>query len=158
MRWRKVFVLWAALTMGAAFAREALPLPELRPGECVIFREGGGGYVLTTPTFWLKGRVAGIETQRRWAGRCPVIGKAPAAYSRSDWATVVEALSCVASDSEVGEVSVVRVQVVVESWDTPWSNQHGAAGWLFRGMFVDKPLKKGDSIDMDAAWLERCDS
>jgi hypothetical protein len=143
--------------MGAAVASEVLTSPALRPGECVVFREGGGGYVLTAPTFWLQGRVAAIETQRRWAGRCPVIGKSLSAYSRSDWARVVEALPCVDDDSDAGEVSVVRVQVAVESWETPWSNQHGAAGWLFRGMFVDRPLKKGGIIDMDAAWLQRCD-
>lgn len=157
MMWRSVVALWAVVAMGAALATEGVPLPELRPGECVVFREGGGGYVLTAPTFWLQGRVVAIETQRRWAGRCPLIGKSFSAYSRSDWASVVEALPCVANDSEAGEVSVLRVQVVVEDWETPWSNQQGAARWLFRGMFVDKPLKKGGTIDMDAAWLQRCD-
>jgi hypothetical protein len=156
MKGSAVLALWAAVMMSPVFAREEA-LPEFRLGECVMFREGGTGYLLTTPTYWVKGRVAGIESKRRWADRCPVIGKPVSAYSRSDWATVVEAIPCVASDSEVGEVSVLRVQLVVDDWETPWSKQHGAAGWLFRGMFVDKPLKKGVSIDMDAAWLERCD-
>jgi len=47
--------------------------------------------------------------------------------------------------------------MVVEEWETPWSNQHGTGGWLFRGQFLDIPLAKSVQIDMDATWLERCE-
>jgi hypothetical protein len=126
-------------------------------GECVIFREGGGGYVFKAPTYWLKGTIAGLFEERRTAGLCPKIGKPETAYSSEDWIRVAAATPCVQNAAEVREVSVLRVQVKVDAWETPWSNQHGTAGWLFRGQFLDKPLHQGETIDMDASWLERCE-
>ncbi len=129
---------------------------EPKPGDCVLFREVGAGLLLKTPTYWLKGSIAGISNELRLAGRCPQIGKPESAYSRDDWVRIVAAMPCVESDAEVREVPVVRISVAVEEWETPWSNLHGTAGWLFRGHFLDKPLKKGELIEMDASWLENC--
>lgn len=152
-------VAYRAVLLGAlAFpvsASEVLPVPQV--GDCVVFREGGVGFVLKTPTYWLKGSIARISPERRMAGRCPVMGKPTAAYTRADWARIAAATPCVEKDSEVREVDVLRIHVAVEEWETPWSIQHGTAGWLFRGNFLDKPLRKGGVIDMDASWLERCE-
>lgn len=128
-----------------------------KPGDCVMFREGGTGLVFKTPTYWLKGSIADIRHERRLAGRCPKIGKQESAYTRQDWARIAAATPCVENDADVGEVDVLRIRVAVEEWETPWSNQHGTAGWLFRGYFLDQALKKGELIDMDAKWLERCE-
>ncbi len=87
--------------------------------------------------------------------RCALIGKPLQASTRDVWVRVAAATPCVESDAEVREVAVMRITVAVEEWETPWSNQHGTVGWLFRGHFLDKTLKKGELIDMDAAWLER---
>ena len=125
-------------------------------GDCVLFREGGAGLLLKTPTYWLRGSIAGMSSERRLAGRCPQIGKPESAYTRDDWVRVAAATPCVESDAEVREVAVTRISVEVDEWETPWSSMHGTVGWLFRGHFLDKPLKKGDLIDMDASWLERC--
>lgn len=146
------------LAVSSAAWGEGARAPEFRQGECVIFREGGIGHVLKTPTYWVQGRVAGIEPVRRWAGRCPVIGRPISAYSREDWVRIVDALPCVEADADVREVKVLRIQMQVERWETPWSRQHGNVGWLFRGLFVNTPLKQGEIIDMDASWLERCDA
>ena len=59
-------------------------------GDCVIFREGGGGFILKAPTYWLKGSIAALSSERRVAGLCPKIGKQVSAYSRDDWARVRE--------------------------------------------------------------------
>lgn len=126
-------------------------------GDCVMFREGGDGLLLKTPTYWLKGSVADISHERRWAGRCPKIGKQVSAYSRDDWVRIAAATPCVENDADGRDVPVLRIRVTVDDWETPWSNQHGTVGWLFRGYFLDKALKKGESIDMDAQWLERCE-
>ena len=32
-----------------------------RDGDCVVYREGGEGRLLTSPTYWLKGTVSGID-------------------------------------------------------------------------------------------------
>jgi hypothetical protein len=129
---------------------------EPRVGDCVLFREGGEGLLLKTPSYWLRGVIAGVSNERRLAGRCPQIGKPESAYTHDDWIRIAAATPCVQSDAEVREVAVVRISVAVEEWETPWSRQHGTTGWLFRGHFLDKPLKKGDLIDMDASWLEHC--
>ena len=131
--------------------------PSLQQGDCVMFREGGAGLVLRTPTYWLKGVVARVSAERRLAGRCPVIGKSISTYTRSDWVRVAAAMPCVDNEADVGEVDVMRVRMVVEEWETPWSNQHGTGAWLFRGQFLDIPLTKNVQIDMDATWLERCE-
>lgn len=63
----------------------------------------------------------------------------------------------VQTDAEVREVDVLRIGLMIDEWETPWSHQHGSTGWLFRGYFLDTPLKKGEVIDLDASWLERCE-
>ncbi len=139
-----------------ALALACSALAEPKPGDCVLFREGGVGLLLKTPTYWLKGSIAGISNEFRLAGRCPHIGKPESAYSRDDWVRVAAAMPCVESGADGREVAVVRISVAVEEWETPWSNLHGTVGWLFRGHFLDKPLKKGELIEMDANWLENC--
>ena len=129
--------------------------PEI--GDCVIFREGGEGFILKAPTYWLKGAIAALSSERRVAGLCPKVGKQVSAYSRDDWAQVAAATPCVEREAEVREVPVLRVRVAVDSWETPWSHQHGTVGWLFRGQFLNIPLRRGEEIDMDATWLERCE-
>ena len=125
-------------------------------GDCAIFREGGSGRVLKAPTYWLKGTVGAVYAERRLAGRCPRIGKPLAAYTRDDWVRIAASTPCVERDADVREVDVLRIRFVVDEWETPWSFQHGSTGWLFRGYFLDRALKKGEIIDMDASWLERC--
>ena len=129
----------------------------LQLGDCVMFREGGAGFLLRTPTYWLRGSVAGISPERRLARRCPEMGKLMPAYTREDWVRVAAAMPCVDNDAEVHEVDVLRIRVAVEAWETPWSNQHGTAGWLFRGYFLDQALNKGALLEMDSSWLERCE-
>jgi hypothetical protein len=148
---------WLALAP-SVFAENTSGLSEgLQVGDCVMFREGGVGLLLKTPTYWLRGTVTKASAERRLAERCPVIGKPQSAYSRNDWLRVAAAQPCVTHDAEVREVDVLRVGVSVDEWETPWSLQHGSVGWLFRGKFLDTDLHKGARIDMDAAWLVRCE-
>ena len=127
-------------------------------GDCAVFREGGAGLILKTPTYWVKGRVVAVSSERMLAGRCPVIAKPVQAYSHDDRVLVAAAAPCVDNDSDRREVPVLRIRLAVDAWETPWSYQHGTVGWLFRGQFLDKLLKKGGLIEMDPIWLERCES
>jgi hypothetical protein len=133
-------------------------------GDCVIFREGGAGRLLKEPTYWLKGSIAALSRQRRQLDRCPRIGKPASSHTPADRAQLAAATPCVepalanASAELPRDVEVMRVQVMVAEWETPWSHQHGTTGWLFRGQFLDQPLQKGVLIDMDASWLERCEA
>jgi len=152
------YALAAALLAACAAAADELSAPaaSLRLGDCVIFREGGGGLILKSPTYWLRGSIAGMTQESRIAGRCPDLGKPQSSYTHQDWVQVAAAMPCVENDADARTVDVTRVRMAVEAWETPWSYQHGTAGWLFRGQFLDQRLQKGELIDMDASWLERC--
>ena len=145
----------------AASASSAASAPQL--GDCVIFSEGGAGRLLKAPTYWLKGSIAALSRQRRQLDRCPRIGKPASAYTPADYARLAAAMPCEEqasvsiADTLPRDVEVTRVQVRVAEWETPWSHQHGTPGWLFRGRFLEQSLQKGALIDMDAAWLERCE-
>ncbi|MBP9805194.1 MAG: hypothetical protein KBE22_09865 [Candidatus Accumulibacter sp.] len=150
-------VIATSLFAASALADDALPAAP-QPGDCVTFREGGSGWLLKAPTYWLRGVIAGVSRERRMAKVCPRIGKPVSAYTRVDQLRMAAATPCVEHDSEVGEVDVLRLQVSVEAWETPWSYQHGNVGWLFRGQFLEQTLKHGQVIDMDAGWLEPCEA
>ena len=111
-----------------------------------MFREGGAGLLLRTPVYWLRGSITGVSRTRPMAQACPHIGKQAAA------------MPCVDKGADAVEVDVVRVQVAVDDWETPWSPQQGTTGWLFRGKFLNQTLEKGKVIDMDATWLVRCEA
>ena len=136
---------------------QALPTAQVPAvGECVVFREGGAGVLLKAPSYWMQGRIVALSPRKKMLERCPQIGKLPQAYTREDWRRVAEASPCAERDDAVREVMLARLTVAVEEWDTPWSKQHGAAGWLYRGNFLDTRLEKGVLIEMDSTWVERC--
>ena len=141
-----------ALEVGQSLPNALLPAV----GECVVFREGGAGVVLKAPSYWMQGKLVALSHHKKILERCPQIGKLPQAYTREDWLRVAEASPCAENTEGVREVMLVRLTVAVEEWDTPWSKQHGAAGWLYRGNFLNTRLEKGVLIEMDSSWVERC--
>lgn len=145
--------LFLIVGMASSMASDDSP----RIGDCVLFREGGDGLLITTPVYWLRGTIAALSPEKRLAVLCPRFNKPTVAYTLADWQQVAAATPCVerAEDSRV--VDVLRVQVRVEEWETPWAPAHGTTGWLFRGHFLAEPLSKGKVIDMDATWLQRCE-
>ena len=147
----------AVLAVAEDFAPPSSAQDGPKIGDCAIFREGGSGRIFRTPTYWMKGTIAALSAERRVAGLCPQMGKPLSAYTRDDWVRIAASTPCVQTAAEVREVDVLRIRFVVDEWETPWSYQHGTTGWLFRGYFLDRALKKGEIIDMDAAWLERCE-
>ena len=152
------YALAATLLAACATAAGELTAPasSLQLGDCVVFREGGGGLILKSPTYWLRGSIAAMTQESRIAGRCPDMGKPQSSYTHQDWVRIAAAMPCVENDNEVRAVNVTRIRMAVEAWESPWSYQHGTAAWLFRGEFLDRRLQKGELIDMDATWLERC--
>ena len=130
---------------------------ELKEGDCVVFREGGDGRLFTSPTYWLQGVVADIGTVKKDVVSCPLEAKALSAYSREERVRLAMAAPCLWEGDAKRSVPVVKVSVTVGSWETPWSRQHGEAGLLFRGAFMDRKLVKGERIDIYSAWLDRCE-
>jgi hypothetical protein len=150
----KQFGIFAAALL--LFASIAAAAPAFEVGDCVIFREGGAGLLLKSPSYWLRGSVVAIAQERRLAAHCPDIGKPPSGYTHEDWVRLAAAAPCVESDADVRIVDVLRIRVAIEDWETPWSYQHGTAAWLFRGQFLDQRLHKGGLVDFDANWLQAC--
>ena len=152
-------LLATSLLAGNQASVMAAAATALQVGDCVIFREGGAGQLLKTPTYWLKGSLAAVSHRQHQFDRCPHLGKPVAAYTPADRARLAAAMPCAehASSNLPRPVEVTRVQVIVAEWETPWSYQHGTTGWLFRGQFLEQTLQKGAVIDMDSAWLERCE-
>ena len=142
--------LWSGLGLAQMPAQFAV-------GDCAVYREGGDGRLFKTPTYWLQGTVAAVTTERRLAGLCPRFAKSDVALSREEKWALARAMPCVAREAEVGEVAVTRIHLVVDAWETPWSSQHGTEGLLFRGALMGSALVKGQAIDIDAAWLARCE-
>lgn len=130
----------------------------LMAGACALFREGGAGFLLTTPTYWLRGTIMEIRRERRPTAVCPAIKRALGDYTREDHRRIAAATPCVSDPARVREVDVVKIRLAVDAWETPWTYQHGTPGWLFRGHFLDTELRQGAIIEMDASWLEGCDS
>jgi len=149
-------VLLLLLPAVPALAAEPPRLPVA--GDCALFREGGEGYVLKAPTYWLKGTIVELYHRPHRMDRCPDFGKPRTKYTRDDWRRLAEAYPCVSDAANAKEVEAVRVRLRVDAWDTPWTSQHGHNGWLFRGHFLDTELKEGVVIDIDGTLLERCEA
>ena len=58
----------------------------LRTGQCVRYEEGGAGWVMTEPVYFLKGEVLAAEVRTRQVGKCPPMpGKPLNQYSRDEF-------------------------------------------------------------------------
>lgn len=149
-------VLFSALlaVVSGAFA-DAPRMPV--PGDCAMFREGGRGYILKAPVYWLRGRIEEVYERPHQMGLCPKLDRPRERYTRADWMIVAEAYPCVANPDNVGEVKAIRIRMRADAWDTPWSLQHGHNGWLYRGYFLNTELKEGVLLDIDGTLLERCE-
>ena len=135
-------------------AEESPGLPNT--GDCVIYREGGDGYVFKTPTWWVSGAISEIYTQKRLMDTCPLANKNKMLYTRDDWIKMTEAYPCVDSQEKARHVEVTRIRFKVKEWETPWVKTHGQNGRLYRGYYLDIPLKTGATIDIDGTLLEQC--
>lgn len=140
-------------------ARMLFAQPELlRPGACVVYREGGAGWIATEPVFWLRGKVIGAEVRSRRLERCPEVpGKDIGRYTREEFVRLAGARPCVSRDDLVrdGQVGVVHVQV--SDWETPWSKRAANTFRLYQGHFLDQQLRQGGELDIEADLLTACE-
>lgn len=139
-------------------ARLLLSQPEmLHPGRCVTYEEGGGGWIITDPVYYLKGEVVASEVRTRHVGRCPPVpGKSPEQYSRAEFVRHALAYPCVddAADEAQMQIGIVRLRVL--DWETPHAKRAENAGRLYRGMFIERRLEKGMEIEIEADLLGIC--
>ena len=165
MRNLLVFLAWLATP---ALADEPLLRPSasllfkqpemLQAGRCVNYQEGGSGWVMTEPIYYLKGKVLAAEVRTRHLGECPVVpGKNIEQYSREQFNRQALAYPCVSEKGVERDEQIGVVRLLVADWETPHALKSANAGRLYRGMFLDKKLEKGIEIELEADLLGVCE-
>ena len=139
-------------------ARLLFKQPELlKTGSCAVYQEGGSGWVMTDPVFYLKGVVLGAEVRTRHLGKCPLVpGKNMAQYSREEFNRHAQAFPCVAENVSERDEQIGIVHLRVTAWETPYAIRAANAGRLYRGMFIDRPLENDMEIELEADLLGVC--
>lgn len=163
---RTFLVLFAILSTPALAADPALrpsarllfKQPELlQPGSCVVYEEGGSGWVITDPVYYLKGRVLAAEVRTRHLGRCPLVpGKNMEQYSREEFNRHALAYPCVSENVPERDEQIGIVRLQVSAWETPHAKKAENAGRLYRGMFIEQKLEKDMEIELEADLLGTC--
>jgi len=139
-------------------ARLVFKKPELlQPGTCVAYKEGGSGWIMTEPVFYLKGKVIAAEIRGRRLQTCPnVPGKTMKQYTREEFNRHALAYPCLQEGVAEHDMQIGMVRLTVTDWETPHVKKAASAGRLYRGAFIDKPLTKGMEIELEADLLEAC--
>jgi len=139
-------------------ARLLFKEPEVaKPGSCVMYREGSGGWIFTEPVYWLKGTVVSTDIRSRKLDRCPEVpGKTIEQYTREEFNRLAAARPCVSRDDLVREEQNGMVHLRVEEWETPWAKRAANANRLYQGHFLDRTLKKGMELEIEADLLGAC--
>lgn len=132
--------------------------PELlQPGHCVRYEEGGAGWVVTDPVFYLKGSVVSAEVRTRRLRTCPAVpGKELKQYSRAEYVALALAQPCLPAGTAERDEQIGVVRLRISDWETPHARRAENAGRLYRGMFIDRPLARGMEIEMEADALAIC--
>lgn len=131
----------------------------LRPGQCVLYQEGGGGRLLTEPRYYLKGEVVAAQVATHRLSMCPVVpGKTVEQFNRSEFVRYLRAQPCFTNDRPARDDQIGLLRLRVTDWETPHARKAENEGRLYRGMFLDQPLEKGLEIDLEADLLTLCRS
>lgn len=141
-------------------ARLLFKAPEmLKAGQCVVYEEGGGGWVMTDPVYYLRGEVVASEIRTRHLGRCPLVpGKTLEQYSREEFVRHAKAHPCVSEKVPERDEQMGMVRIRVSEWETPHAKRAENAGRLYRGTFLDRKLVKDMEIELEADLLGLCPS
>lgn len=133
--------------------------PELlRPGSCTVYREGGAGWIMVEPMYYLRGTVVSSEVTTRQLQQCPAVpGKTREQYTRQEYVRLVQATPCLAAGEAGREVQLGIVRLRVDDWETPHVRKAENTGRLYRGLFLDRPLQKGVEIELEADLLGPCE-
>jgi len=151
-----------------AVAGEPAPRPSARlllehpdafaPGRCLRYEEGGAGWILTEPVYYLQGAVLAAEVRARTPPVCPAApGKQPGQYTREEYVRLAAAQPCAAPGSPARDERIGIVRLRAAEWETPHARRAENAGRLYRGMFLDQPLREGAEIELEADLLGPCD-
>lgn len=129
----------------------------LQPANCVVYEEGGSGWIANDHVYFLKGHVIASEVRTRHLGKCPQVpGKNIEQYSREEFNRQALAYPCVAADVPERDEQIGMVRLRVSTWETPHERKAANAGRLYRGKFIEMELKKDMEIELEADLLGVC--
>lgn len=139
-------------------ARLLFKQPELlQTGSCVVYEEGGSGWIMTDPVYYLKGTVLSAEVRTRHLGVCPLVpGKNMEQYSREEFNLHAKAFPCVSENTQERDEQIGIVRLRLAAWETPHAIRAANAGRLYRGMFIEHKLEKDMEIELEADLLGIC--
>ncbi len=164
----RIFPVTLALLAFTAAAGE----PPLRPSarllkaqaqnfqvdRCVIYRENGGGNGTSDSDYFIKGKVVAAALETRILPACPEVqGRGVEQYTRAEFNRLALAYPCLNGEPANIEAQLGVVRLRVDAWDTPHARRSANAGRLYRGMYIDQPLKQGMEIELEADLLGRCE-
>ncbi len=159
---RALLVLFALPV--AAGATELLPSAQLlqshperlASGRCVVYGEGDSS--LAVPEYFVRGRVVAARVEERRLPVCPEAADRSIEESRrEEFNRLLLARPCVSSEKYARDVQLAIVRLRVEQWETPHAWRAANAGRLYRGMFIDRQLKEGMEIELEADLLGACE-
>lgn len=139
-------------------ARLLFKYPQLlQNGQCVRYQEGGHGWVLPEPLYYLKGEVIAATIETRTIKVCPAsTGKPLRQYTREEFNQLLQAQPCRLPQDDDRPRQIGLVKIRVADWETPHERKAATAGRLWRGMFINQPLRKGLEIELEADLLGPC--
>ena len=164
----RIFPVTLALLAFAAAAGEPPSRPSARllkaqpqnfqPERCVIYREDGGGNGASESDYFVKGRVVSAGVEIRILPACPTVpGRGIEQYTRDEFNRLVLAYPCLNGEPVNLEAQLGLVRLRVDSWETPHARRAANAGRLYRGMYIDRSLKPGMEIELEADLLGSCE-
>ena len=159
--------VWLALLAFAAAAGEPPTRPSARllkaqpqvfeAGRCVIYQENGGGGGASDTEYFIRGRVVAAALETRSLSACPEVpGRTIEQYTRAEFNLLALAYPCLSGETAAFDVQVGIVRLRVEDWETPHARRAANAGRLYRGMYIDRELKRGMEITLEADLLGAC--
>jgi len=131
---------------------------EFETGRCVVYQENGGGGGASDTEYFVRGRVVAAAPETRRLAVCPEVpGRAIEQYSRAEFNRLALAYPCLSGEPAGLEVQVGIVRLRVDDWETPHARRAANAGRLYRGMYIDRELKKDMEIELEADLLGTCE-
>ena len=145
-----------AVTRPSARLVEAYP-EAVAAGRCVIYREAGIGPAAVEPPWFVRGRIVAAEVRMRRVASCPggagqVIGQ----FDRNAFNRLALAWPCIPDGGTERDESIGVVRFAVDAWETPHERRAATTGRLWRGMYIDRELRKDMEIEMEADLLGAC--
>ncbi len=164
----RIFPVTLALLAFTAAAGEPPARPSARllkaqpqnfqPERCVIYREDGGGNGASETDYFVKGRIVAAGVETRILPACPAVpGRGIEHYTRDEFNRLALAYPCLNGEPVNIEAQLGLVSLRVDSWETPHGRRAANAGRLYRGMYIDRELKKDMEIELEADLLGSCE-